>query len=78
MEYRDLLRQWPVGPEGQPEPPALLTVADDSPGGRDLCRSLLASFGIPILPPAPARERPRLSTPAAHPPASASTSRSPA
>ena len=47
MEYRDLLRQWPVGPEGQPEPPALLTVADDSPGGRDICRSLLASFGIP-------------------------------
>lgn len=49
MGSHDLLHQWPTGPDGKLDPPALLKLESDFSGYRDICCSMLDSFGIPFL-----------------------------
>ncbi len=48
MEY-DLLQNWPMGPQGEPEKGALLLSGSDVPGDVSILCSMLTSFGIPYL-----------------------------
>ncbi len=45
----ELLKQWPHGPDGEPEKPALLELAGDFAAYGGLTCSMLESFGIPYL-----------------------------
>lgn len=46
----DLPEHWPLDPEGQPEPAALLTAArSELGGGADILLSMLSGCGIPAF-----------------------------
>lgn len=45
----ELLKQWPQGPDGEPEQAELLELAGDFAAYGGLTCSLLESFGIPYL-----------------------------
>ncbi len=47
MSNNELLYHWPKNAAGEPEEAALLEVAADFPGHRDVLCSLLENFGIP-------------------------------
>lgn len=49
MSQEELLARWPKDPDGEPEKAALLKNESDFPGYRDICCSMLDSFGIPYF-----------------------------